>query len=60
MILNLDRHKPGIMLAQNRRDEKILPKLMQVINRWISGVLITSCPPVEPPVATCRFINESI
>ena len=33
MILNLDRHKPAIMLAQNQRDEKIPPKLMQVISR---------------------------
>ena len=58
MILDLDIHKSSVMLAQNRRGEKIPPKLTQVINRWISGVLITSCPPVGhqlshqlPPVA---------
>ena len=33
MILNLDRHKPAIMLAQTRRDEKLPPKLTQVISR---------------------------
>ena len=58
MILNLDIHKYPVMLVQYRNDEKSLPKLTQVINRWISGVLITCCLPVAhqlrhllPPVA---------
>ncbi len=58
MILNLDIHKYPLMLTQNRRDVEFPPKLTQVINRWISGVLITSCLPVGhqlshqlPPVA---------
>ena len=46
MILNLKIHKYPVMLTQNRRGEKFFPKLTQVINRWISGVLITCCPPV--------------
>ena len=60
MILNLDIHKYQVMLVQYRRGGKFSPKLKQVINRWISGVLITCCLPVESPVVTCRFINESI
>ncbi len=58
MILDLDIHKSSVMLAQNRERRKVSPKLTQVINRWISGVLTTSCPPVGhqlnyqlPPVA---------
>ena len=58
MILNLDIHKYEVIPAQNRRGEKFSPKLTQVINRWISGVLITCCLPVAhqlshllPPVA---------
>ncbi len=35
MILNLDIHKCQVMSAQNWRDEKLFPKLMQVINRWM-------------------------
>ena len=60
MILNLDIHKYEVILAKNKRGEKLSPKLMQVISRWISGVLITCRSPVKPPVTTCRFINESI
>ena len=46
MILSLDIHKYPVMQAQYRNDEKSLSKLTQVINRWISGILITCCLPV--------------
>ncbi len=46
MIPDLDIHKSSVMLAQYRRVEKFSPKPTQVINRWISGVLITCCLPV--------------
>ena len=58
MILSFDIHKSSVMLAQFRSGEKLLPKLTQVISRWISGGLVTCCQPVAhqlshllPPVA---------
>ncbi len=46
MTFDLDTHKGEIMLTKIWGLGKNPPKLTQVINRWISGVLITSCPPV--------------
>ncbi len=41
MILNQDIHKFLVILGQESEGRKLSPKLKQVINRWISGVLIT-------------------